>query len=173
MNTDSQFLIDASVTTARAAEIVGIGYEGLRSYLKRGLLGSSGIMPPFVAATAPAPDLSTARAKWTRFHFTDLCMMRLAKQLMDSGLPFEAANGIVSREHARGYFSPFREPEGALLLAWPPHFDNILFSRDELHHLPDRLAELNERGVVNVLIQLDPVWQHVRDALETERIQSS
>ncbi len=166
--TDSEILIDASVTTARAAEIVEIGYEGLRSYLKRGLLGSSGILPPFVSATSPAPDLSTARAKWTRFRFTDLCMMRLAKQLMDSGLPFEAANGIVSREHARGYFSPCRQPEGALLLAWPPHYDNILFGREDLHHLPDRLAELNDQGVVNILIQLDPVWLHVRDGLLQE-----
>lgn len=165
MNTDSTPLSDMSVTTAQAAEIVGIGYEGLRSYLKRGLLGSSGIMAPMVSRGSPAPDLSSARSKWTRFRFTDLCMMRLAKQLMDSGLPFEAANGVVSREHARGYFSPHRQPDGALLLAWPPHYDNILFSRDDLKLLPERLAELSNDGVVNVLVQLDPVWDHVYNAL--------
>ncbi|HYG87849.1 MAG TPA: hypothetical protein VD978_16445 [Azospirillum sp.] len=158
--------MEKTVTTARAAEIVGIGYEGLRSYLKRGLLGSSGLLPPFVAPTAPAPDLSKARAKWTRFGFTDLCLMHLVKQLMDCGLPFEAANGVASSEDARGYFSSEHGPQGAMLLAWPPHYDTSLFSRDDLRHLPDRLAELNELGVVYVLLQLDPVWRHVHDSLQ-------
>lgn len=165
MRTDSAQLSDLTVTTAQAAEIVGIGYEGLRTYLKRGLLGSSGILAPLVSRDTPAPDLSRARAKWTRFSFTDLCMMRLAKQLMDSGLPFDAANGIVSNEEVRSYFKTRAEPNGALLLAWPPHYDNILFGRDDLPLLPQRLAELGSMGVVNVLVQLDPVKEHVSEAL--------
>lgn len=45
--------MDTTVTTARAAEIVGIGYEGLRSYLKRGLLGRSGVLIPWWVKTLP------------------------------------------------------------------------------------------------------------------------
>jgi hypothetical protein len=160
--------MNKTVTTARAAEIVGIGYEGLRSYLKRGLLGASGILAPFVAGDTPAPDLGTVRAKWTRFGFTDLCLMHLAKQLMDVGLPFKAANGIVSDDGLRRYFTRGQAPDGALLLAWPPYFDNILFAKKDLHQLPDRLADLSGSGICNVLIQLDPVWRHVDKALSTE-----
>lgn len=158
-------LQNSTVTTAQAAEIVGIGYEGLRTYLKRGLLGSSGMLAPFVSRDAPAPDMSRVRSKWTRFSFTDLCLMRLARQLMDSGLNFEAANGIVSSEDLRRYFSPNRDPNGALLLAWPPHYDNIIFGHNDLHYLSQRLSELDSMGVVNVLVQLNPVWQHVSEAL--------
>ena len=165
MRTDSAHLSSLNVTTAQAAEIVGIGYEGLRTYLKRGLLGSSGLMSPFVGRDTPAPDLSRVRAKWTRFSFTDLCMMRLAKQLMDSGLPFDAANGIVSNEEVRSYFTARAEANGALLLAWPPHYDNILFARDDFQFLPQRLSELGSMGVVNVLVQLDPIKEHVSEAL--------
>jgi hypothetical protein len=46
--------MERTVTTAKAAEIVSIGYEGLRSYLKRGLLGSSGLLAPFVLRWTPS-----------------------------------------------------------------------------------------------------------------------
>ncbi len=161
-----------TVTTARAAAIVGVGYEGLRSYLKRGLLGSVGLMAPFVSRDAPAPDRSAVRASWSRFGAADLCLMRLAKILIDLGLSFEQANSVVSNDSLRNHFKYQTSTDGAVLLAWPPYYDNILFRRDELRHLPDRLAEIGELGVANILVQLDAVWQHVHDAMAAETIKA-
>lgn len=48
-----------------------------------------------------APDLSTVRASWKRFGFTDLCLMRLAKQLIEMGLTYDQANSLVSQEGLR------------------------------------------------------------------------
>lgn len=155
--------MDQTVTTARAAEIVAIGYEGLRSYLKRGLLGSSGLMAPFVHPDSPAPDLSRVRAKWKRFGVVDLCLMRLAKQLIDLGLSFEQANGIASRDEVRKVLARDRVTSGATLMAWPPYYDFIVFAGEDLRHLPDRLAEV---GDVAVLVQLDRIADHVRSEID-------
>ena len=154
--------MEQTVTTARAAVIVGIGYEGLRSYLKRGLLGSSGILPPFVHPSAPAPDLSGVRATWKRFRFTDLCLMRLTKQLIDSGVSFESANDIASHDHTRRYFAENIDLSGAVLMAWPPYYDNTIFAGDQLQYLSDRLAEV---GDIAILVQLDRIREHVRSEL--------
>src|SRR5258708_5276350 len=142
--------MEQTVTTAKAAEIVSIGYEGLRSYLKRGLLGSSGLLAPFVYRDSPAPDLSRVRAKWKRFGLVDLCLMRLAKQLIDLGLSFEQANGIASRDDVRKAFARDPSAAGTTLMAWPPYYDFILFAGDDLRHLPDRLAEA---GDIALLVQ--------------------
>lgn len=155
--------MEPTVTTARAAEIVSIGYEGLRSYLKRGLLGSGGHMAPFVHRDAPAPDLSRARAKWKRFGVVDLCLIRLAKQLIDLGLSFDEANGIASREDVRRVYSHPPGLPGATLMTWPPHYDFIVFAGDDLRHLPNRLGEA---GDVAVLVQLDRIADHVRAAMD-------
>lgn len=155
--------MEQTVTTAKAAEIVNIGYEGLRSYLKRGLLGSSGLLAPFVHRDSPAPDLSTVRAKWKRFGLVDLCLMRLAKQLIDLGLSFEQANGIVSRDDLRKVFARDASAAGTTLMAWPPYYDFILFAGDDLRHLPDRLAEA---GDVALLVQLDRIAEHVRAEID-------
>ena len=157
--------MEITVTTARAAEIVGIGYEGFRSYLKRGLLGSSGLMAPLVHPNEPAPDLSRVRATWKRFGVTDLCLMRLAKQLIDSGLSFDKANGIVSAEDTRNCFRPGVELVGAVLMAWPPHYDFIVFIGDDLRHLPNRLGEIGDTAV---LVQMDRIATHVAAALGIE-----
>ncbi|MFP1132924.1 hypothetical protein [Asticcacaulis sp. W401b] len=154
-----------TVTTAKAAEIVGVGYEGLRSYLKRGLLGSIGLMAPFVSRDAPAPDLSAVRATWSRFGVADLCLMRLAKILIDLGLSFDQANSVVSRNDLRDHFKYQTAERGAVLLAWPPYYDNILFQRDDLIHLPNRLSDIERMGEANILIQLDPIWRHVQQAV--------
>lgn len=152
-----------TVTTARAAEIVGIGYEGLRSYLKRGLLGASGCMPPFVGRDTPAPDLSKMRAGWSRFGFVDLCLMRLAKQLIDLGLSFDQANGIISNQHLRNTFNQ-GAPAGAALLVWPPYMDFIPFtSKDDLRYLAERLSEA---GPLSLIIQLDQIGKYVRNEME-------
>ncbi len=155
--------MEQTVTTAKAAEIVSIGYEGLRSYLKRGLLGSSGLMAPFVHRDSPAPDLSQVRAKWKRFGLVDLCLMRLAKQLIDLGLSFEQANGIASRDDVRKVFARDPSAAGTTLMAWPPYYDFILFAGDDLRHLPDRLAEA---GDVALLVQLDRIAQRVRSEID-------
>lgn len=155
--------MDQTVTTAKAAEIVAIGYEGLRSYLKRGLLGSSGLMAPFVHRDSPAPDLSRVRAKWKRFGLVDLCLMRLAKQLIDLGLSFEQANGIASRDDVRKVFARAQRAAGTTLMAWPPYYDFILFAGNDLRHLPDRLAEA---GDVALLVQLDRIAEHVRSEID-------
>lgn len=155
--------MEQTVTTAKAAEIVAIGYEGLRSYLKRGLLGSSGLMAPFVHRDSAAPDLSRVRAKWKRFGLVDLCLMRLAKQLIDLGLSFEQANGIASRDDIRKVFAQDPSAARTTLMAWPPYYDFILFAGDDLRHLPDRLAEA---GDVALVVQLDRIAEHVRSEID-------
>ncbi len=64
--------MELTVTLARAAEIIGTGYEDLLSDLKRGLLGSSGVIPPFVGPSVATPDLRSVRATWKRVGITDL-----------------------------------------------------------------------------------------------------
>jgi hypothetical protein len=154
-----------SVTTATAADIVGIGYEGLRSHLKRGLLGSSGLMAPFVHRDSPAPDLSNVRAKWRRFGAVDLCLMRLAKHLMDAGLDFAAANSIASHDALRRPFQKGR-PSQELILTWRPFHDFILFDQESLGHLPGTLADLQRLSAVNTLIYLAPIWDEVHSKLQ-------
>ncbi len=157
--------MERTVTTAKAAEIISIGYEGLRSYLKRGLLGDSGLMASFVSPDTPAPDRSRIRAKWTRFGFVDLCLMRLAKQLIDLGLSFDQANGIASASELREIFAHEQRVTGAAVMAWPPNYDFIVFAGDDLRYLSGRLAEV---GDVAVLVQLDRISEHVR--LEINRV---
>jgi len=153
----------STVTTSRAASIVGIGYEGLRTYLKRGLLGSSGVMPPFVGKDAPAPDMSVVRATWKRFGFTDLCLMHLAKQLIDLGLSFDQANSLVSNEHMRSLFREGALKEDALVMCRPPYHDFILLKGEERGNLPDWLRESN--GIA-ILIELNSIAKTVTSKLQ-------
>ena len=152
-----------TITTAKAAEIIGIGYEGLRSYLKRGLLGRSGVLPPLVSSDSPAPDLTNIRSTWKRFGFTDLCLMRLAKQLIDLGLNFDQANMVVSHEKLRPLFRENETITDAVLMCWPPHYDFMLFKRGDLHLLPIRIEEAGDMALV---IKLGAVAKHTRSALE-------
>jgi hypothetical protein len=162
IRTDLWVFMATTVTTAKAAQVIGIGYEGLRSYLKRGLLGSSGFLPPLVGRDAAAPDLTNVRSTWKRFGFTDLCLMRLAKQLIDLGLNFEQANTLVSHEGLRPLFREQAEITDAVLMCWPPHYDFILFKRDDLHLLPLRLDDVGNSALV---IKLDATAKHTRTAL--------
>ncbi len=95
---------DRKVTTRRAAEIAGMGYEGLRTCLKRGLLKHTGMLPPFVERGQPAPELDAKRWSWKDFGVSDVCMCRLAKILMDGGVSFEHAREIASREDLWQFF---------------------------------------------------------------------
>lgn len=75
------------VSSKRAAQIVGIGYEGFRTYLKRDILGQW--LPKkggFHSGDGPM-----------MFGFAHMCLIRVAKLLIDQGLSFDDANRIVSR----------------------------------------------------------------------------
>jgi hypothetical protein len=84
------------VKTAEAAGIAGVGYEGFRSWLKRGLLKSTGLLPKFYAPDAGAEIADAKRWQWSSFGFADLCAFRLAKILFDSGFEWNVVNSIAS-----------------------------------------------------------------------------
>jgi hypothetical protein len=85
-----------NVKTAQAADVAGVGYEGFRSWLKRGLLKETGLLPKFYAREAPAELADAKRWRWQAFGFADLCSFRLTKILLDAGLPWERVSPIVS-----------------------------------------------------------------------------
>jgi hypothetical protein len=92
-----------SLRTAQAAEVAGIGYEGLRSWLKRGLLKDAGVLPKFLSPEEAAEVTDLKRWRWSSFGFADLCSFRLAKLMFDAGLPWEIVEPIVGklwRSHA-------------------------------------------------------------------------
>ena len=155
------------VTSKRAAEIVGIGYEGFRSYLKRGLLGRTGMLPGFHRPGAGASDDPTPRSGWQTFGLADLCLMRLAKMLMDSGFSFESANSVVSQYQLWDRFQRGEASADRYLLLWPPFGDHMVFEPEDLALLPQRLKEASARGVAT-LINLAEVQRHVERLLLKE-----
>ncbi|WP_312488850.1 hypothetical protein [Sphingomonas sp.] len=152
------------VSSARAADIVDVGYEGFRSYLKRGLLGRVGMLPGFHRAGANTHDDPAPRSKWMTFGFADLCLMRIAKLLMDRGFTFESANAAVSQHAIWSYMQHDSEPVERYLLIWPPYGDHIVFDTGDLHHLPARMKEAQAQGVIT-LLNLAEVQQHVANQL--------
>ncbi len=152
------------VSSAAGANITGIGYEGFRSYLKRGLLGRVGMLPGFHRAGADTHDDPAPRRQWMSFGFADLCLMRTAKLLMDVGFTFRSANEIVSRDSLWRSMAHDTEPVDRFLLVWPPYGDHIVFEPGELHHLPARLEEAKAHGPVT-LLNLGDVQRHVADGL--------
>lgn len=148
------------VSSAIAADIVDIGYEGFRSYLKRGLLGRVGMLPGFHRAGSDTEDDPAPRKGWMTFGFADLCLMRTAKLLMDVGFRFESANGIVSRYQIWQGMAHDRAPVDRYLLVWPPYGDHILFEPHEMQHLPERIAEARAHGVIT-LLNLGDVQRYV------------
>lgn len=157
-------LIDLpQVTTARAAHIVGIGYEGLRNYLKAGLLGRVGMLAPFYAADAEAKFDPAPRARWTRFGYADLCLMRTFKLLLDHGFSFKTADSIVTaagRESLWSLLAHDTEPTTRFLLAWAPYGDNVIYDAASLHHLPNDLLRLGSEHPYT-LVDLKAVQAHV------------
>lgn len=119
------------VTTARAAEIVGIGYEGLRSQLKRGLLGNVGTLAPLYGPHAEAEALHAKRWKWSKFNVPDLCLMRLAKILMDAGCSFDVANDIASDDGLWRWFAHAEADDAMYLTVVPDLFSYCLYRPDE------------------------------------------
>jgi len=154
------------VSSARAADIVDVGYEGFRSYLKRGLLGRVGMLPGFHRAGSDTHDDPAPRSGWMTFGFADLCLMRIAKLLMDAGFSFISANGIVSRHGVWSHMAHDEAPVDRYLLVWPPYGDHVIFEPDELHHLPKRIKEAEVHGVIT-LLNLGDVQRYVASQLET------
>ncbi|MFM2280681.1 MAG: hypothetical protein RLZZ444_2912 [Pseudomonadota bacterium] len=152
----------STVTTARAAEIVGVGYEGLRSYLKRGLGGRVGMPPGFHKPGADTHDDPIPRAKWKRFSVPDLCLFRVAKLLIDAGFTFEAANAVVSRHDRWSAFAHDEKPVHRMMAIWPPYGDHIIYEPDQMDLLQ---KALNEAPEIVTLINLGEVHAHVLAAL--------
>lgn len=160
------------ISAAGAADVVGIGYQGFRSYLKRGLLGRVGMLPGFHRAGADTTDDPTPRSGWMMFGFADLCLMRIAKLLMDNGLNFESANSVVSRHEIWTRMAHDDTPVDRFLLVWPPYGDHIIFDPTDMQHFPARIAEAKAQGVFT-LLNLGDVQRYVVDAMakgsETEK----
>lgn len=152
------------VTSARAADIVGVGYEGFRAYLKRGLLGRVGMLPGFHRGDRATSDDPAPRNKWMTFGFADLCLMRIAKLLMDAGYTFTAANAAVSQHEIWSKIQHDEAPQERFLLMWGQYGDHIVFDTADLQHLPSRLAEVEARGAF-VLLNLGDVQRHVAELL--------
>lgn len=153
------------VSSARASEIVGVGYEGFRSYLKRGLLGRVGMLPGFYQVEGSSSDAPAPRAGWQMFGFADLCLMRLAKMLMDNGFSFASASAVVSQHDLWTCFQYAREPADRYLLLWPPYGDHILFEPSALPLLPARMKEAEAHGVTT-LINLGEIHRYVDKRLQ-------
>jgi hypothetical protein len=151
-----------TVTSALAAEIVGIGYEGFRSYLKRGLGGRVGMLSGVHKPGADTQDDPTPRSKWKRFGVSDLCLFRVAKLLMDAGFSFEAANSVVSRHQHWAAFTYDGIPVHRMLAIWPPYGDHIVYEADQLDMLK---AALEEAPEIVTLINLGAAHEHVLAAL--------
>ena len=84
-------LSEERVRTGDAAKISGWGFEGLRTQLKKGLLGRVGLLPGFHAPNSDTSDDPTPRTKWSQFSFGSLCLMRMAKVLIENGMSAEGA----------------------------------------------------------------------------------
>lgn len=155
-----------SVTTARAAEIVGIGYEGLRSQLKRGLLKNVGVMVPFYGRDTEAEVLYAKRWRWSKFGVTDLCLMRVAKLLMDAGCSFDVANDIASSEELWRWFNHASDLAGAYLTVIPGLNSYCLYRPAEYERLT---ADHADYGDTVILVSLGAIYGEVTGAV-AERI---
>lgn len=119
------------IKTAQAAEVAGVGYEGFRSWLKRGLLKDNGILPKFYAADVPAEVADAKRWRWSAFGFVDLCSFRLTKLLLDAGLPWEVVSSVVS-DDAVWHSHRSDLPDQRFLAVFPKTLQYTLYSAETL-----------------------------------------
>jgi hypothetical protein len=118
-----------TLRTAQAAEVAGVGYEGLRSWLKRGLLKDAGAIGKFYGRDTPAEVTDLKRWRWSSFGFSDLCSFRLAKLMFDAGLTWEAVEPIVGdlwRSH------DVDSPETRFLAVFARSNEYTLYSKNTL-----------------------------------------
>lgn len=151
------------VTTARAAEIVGIGYEGLRSQLKRGLLKNVGTLPPFYGADASAEEYYAKRWRWSKFGISDLCLMRVAKILMDAGCAFEMANDIASSEELWRWFCHADRDSELYLAVLPAAHSYCLYGPRDYDLITQDFVGYNQ-GII--LLSLGGIFGEVAKAAE-------
>lgn len=153
-----------SVTTQQAAEITGIGYQGFRTMLKRGLGRNAGVLVPFYRADAPAVELYAKRWTWKRFGPGDLAIFRLAKMLMDSGCSFDCANYIASDNHSLWKYLAADDVDGDWFLAYfaPDNAYTIYNVAD----VPKLSEDLRLAPNAVTVINLGAVRRHVADALQ-------
>lgn len=121
------------------------------------------MLPGFHRPASATNDDPMPRAGWQMFGLVDLCLMRVAKVLMDVGFSFASANAVVSQHALWDRFAHDEEPTERYLLVWPPYADHILFDSQDLHYLPARLKEIE--GVAT-LINLAEIQRHVAQALQ-------
>jgi hypothetical protein len=160
-----------SVTTARAAEIVGIGYEGLRSQLKRGLLKNVGTLVPFYGPDTEAEVLYAKRWRWSKFGVPDLCLMRVAKVLMDAGCSFDVANDIASTEDLWRWFSRAEAGDGLFLTVLPDQNSYCLYEAADYHLIVEDHVGYDQ-GVI--LVSLSAIHQEVSAAaIQPEQAEKS
>ncbi len=156
------------IKTAQAAEVAGVGYEGFRSWLKRGLLKDNGILPKFYAADAPAEAADAKRWRWSAFGFVDLCSFRLTKLLLDAGLSWEVVSLVVS-DHAVWHSHRSDLPDQRFLAVFPTTLQYTLYSAETLADDLDKGIIKSHWMMVMDLGQLrqDVVWRVRAVALRT------
>lgn len=98
--------------------------------------------------------------------------MRLAKLLMDAGLDFASANRIASNLDVRRIFQD-RRPSDELVLTWHPFQEFMVFDKEDLVHLKDRLENLQQRHAVNTIIHLAPIWAGVYSQMRALEVTAS
>ena len=117
--------------TAQAAEVAGVGYEGFRTWLKRGLLKDTGTLPQFYAADVEAEVADAKRWRWSAFGFTDLCCFRLTKIMLDAGLSWSMACSIASDQKIWQNFHS-RKSEIQHVAAFPKSNEYTLYTSQNL-----------------------------------------
>ncbi len=117
-------------TTSQAAELIGVKYETLRNWLKRGLLDGA----------QPSEGL------WRRFGDTDLCCLQLMKEGLSAGVSTETMLDVCQdRETVRAFDrlcsgqggSSFSRPQHILI--WPT-LPEALFMLAPAQTIADELA---------------------------------
>ncbi|MBS1067163.1 hypothetical protein [Gluconobacter cerinus] len=144
------------IKTAQAADVVGISYEGFRTWLKKGLLKSTGRLAEFSAPDVPAKIPDAKRWKWSEFGFSDLCSFRAAKFLLDAGRPWCEVVAIASSEEFwRSHRSPAEEH--AYLILFPTDGSYIFCSQETLDQ---NIEQLKAENVALYLINLQQLRQN-------------
>ncbi|MFT8491021.1 MAG: hypothetical protein ABF672_10800 [Gluconobacter oxydans] len=138
------------IKTAQAAAVVGISYEGFRTWLKKGLLKSTGRLPEFSAPEEPAKIDDAKRWKWSEFGFADLCSLRIAKLLLDAGQSWEMALTVTGEQKLwESHRNSFREYD--YLILFPTDRSYSFCPPDELNQNIEQLkAEKVALYVINV-----------------------
>jgi len=138
------------VKTAQAAEVAGVGYEGFRSWLKRGLLKDTGMLAQFSAPDATAEIADAKRWRWAAFGFADLCSFRLTKLFVDAGLPWEMVSSVVS-ENQVWQSHRYQGPDRHYLAIFPDSAQWTLYSAETLaEDLKDGIVKGNLMTLVDL-----------------------